>query len=130
MTDAPMDQQDVTALAERLAGEGPIELTDGERRLVADALAQLAGAQAELATAQRLLRAAGASSARVAALTKQALTRARSLAHSDDPTAAVDLEQAAQAREQLLQRLAEARTGRAVVEAALAFARDAATLLR
>lgn len=130
MTDTPMEQTDVAALAERLAGEGPVELTDGERRLVADALAQLAGAQAELATAQRLLRAAGASSARVAALTKQALDRARAAAEGDDPTAEVDLEQAAAARRTLLEKLAQARTGRAVVEAALAFARDAATLLR
>lgn len=113
------------ALAARLASPGDVLLSDGERALVVSALAALAADQEVISSLTRLVEAHERGGERVDAALRAGIDAARVLGAGPAPSAGFDLAKSKAARETLAQAARDARSGREVIVAALAFAREA-----
>ncbi len=116
---------DLEAILHKLEGETPA-LTPRDVELISRALRTLAADQLMILRLQRLLALHGESSARLDAIFLDARTALERRASASSPGESFDHDAAAAARIALARRVDDARTGRDVILAALAFARDIA----
>ncbi|MEC9373513.1 MAG: hypothetical protein VYC34_06700 [Planctomycetota bacterium] len=105
-------------------------LTTEDRALLTAALSQLAADQRALLRMQRLLLLHEESRDRVNEILRESLNRLHSLAAQPAPTAAYDPRRADEIRADLARAAEEAASPRALIAAALAFARDILIVLR
>jgi hypothetical protein len=116
---------DLLLILDKLEGDTPA-LTPREVELLSRALRTLAADQLMILRLQRLLAIHGESAARLDAIFHEANTALQRRTHAAAPGESFDHEAAAAARVALAKRVDDARTGRDVILAALAFARDIA----
>lgn len=125
-----IETQSLESLTEKLAdptsAQTPLSLQ--ERSLLVAALGQLAADQAVIERQRRLLSLHDASGERLDALLARSLGAVGEALGRPMHTDGFDFQAAAEARGQLADAVADARSARQVVAAALAFARDMAAL--
>lgn len=119
-----MDTTTLDRLAAKLTTPGAEPLSDAERTLLVDALAQLAADQTLITRQRRMLLAHGAGAAAIDALLTPSL--AALAEHASDPMAGAGLDAAAaqRRREDLALAAENAASGREIVRAVLGFVRD------
>lgn len=119
---------DLARILDKLESNTPA-LTPREVEVISRALRTLAADQLAILRMQRALAIHGESAARLDSILSDARTAIDRTAHAASPAESFDPASSASARAALARRVDEARTGRDVILAALAFARDIAPAL-
>ncbi len=121
-------QTRISALVRLLESEESRPPTAEERALLRGALVELVGAQSLIAVQTALLQSFDADAGRIDELASGALERARSLVAAPAPAEGYDFASAAAARRELIERVENAESGGALLDAALRFVAAALVL--